>query len=291
MLAGVVAALVDDLAEVHAVVQQLVDRLLAESAARLGADAFGRVVSHHVGGRAIAGEVREDPPHHGCLSLVDDKQTALHVVAQRQRPAHPHALGLTGGDLVADALAGDLTLELGEGQQHVQHQPPHRGGGVDLLGHGAEAHAAAVEHFHHAREVGERAAEPVDLVDHHDVDAAGVDVGQQALERGPLHVATGEATVVVVIRHRNPALVRLALDEGVTGLLLRVDRVEGLVEAFIAGDPAVDRATFGRGQDGSVHRLPPLPAVSPKNFGPDHCVPVMCRAVADRLLKRWPFSS
>ncbi len=157
VLAQVVATLVDDLAEVHAVVQQLVNRLLAEGAARLGADAFGRVVAHHVGGRAIAGEVGEDAPHHRRLRLVDDEQAVLHVVTERQRPAHPHALGLAGSDLVANALAGDLALELGEGQQHVQHQPPHRGGRVDLLGNRAEAHTAAVEHFHHAREVGERA--------------------------------------------------------------------------------------------------------------------------------------
>jgi hypothetical protein len=33
------------------------------------------------------------------------------VVAKRRHPAHPHALGLRCRDLVADALAGDLTLE------------------------------------------------------------------------------------------------------------------------------------------------------------------------------------
>jgi hypothetical protein len=32
------------------------------------------------------------------------------------RPAHPHALLLRGGDLVADAFTGDLALELGKGQ-------------------------------------------------------------------------------------------------------------------------------------------------------------------------------
>ena len=38
------------------------------------------------------------------------------------------------GDLVADALAGDLAFELGEGQQDVQRQSTHRGGGVERLG-------------------------------------------------------------------------------------------------------------------------------------------------------------
>ncbi len=54
-------------------------------------------------------------------------------VTQGRDAAHPHPLALGGGDLVADALAGDLALKLGEGQQHVQHQSAHRGGGVELL--------------------------------------------------------------------------------------------------------------------------------------------------------------
>src|ERR1019366_5029892 len=40
--------------------------------------------------------------------------------------AHPHALGLRRGDLVANALARDLALELGEREQHVERQTPHR---------------------------------------------------------------------------------------------------------------------------------------------------------------------
>jgi len=51
--------------------------------------------------------------------LVDLQRAALGVVTERQIAAHPHALGLGGGDLVADALAGDLALELGEGQQQT----------------------------------------------------------------------------------------------------------------------------------------------------------------------------
>ena len=45
--------------------------------------------------------------------------------------AHPHAFLLRSRDLVADAFAGDLALELGEGEQHVEGQPPHRCRGVE----------------------------------------------------------------------------------------------------------------------------------------------------------------
>ena len=42
---------------------------------------------------------------------------------------------------VVNPLAGDLALELGEGQQHVEGQPPHAGGRVEGLGHRDEVDA------------------------------------------------------------------------------------------------------------------------------------------------------
>ena len=48
-------------------------------------------------------------------------------------PAHPHPHLFRGSDLVADALADDLTLELRKGQQNIQGQSPHRRRRVELL--------------------------------------------------------------------------------------------------------------------------------------------------------------
>jgi hypothetical protein len=42
------------------------------------------------------------------------------VIPQRRDAAHPHPLLFRGGDLVADAFADDLALELREGQQNVE---------------------------------------------------------------------------------------------------------------------------------------------------------------------------
>ena len=112
------------------------------------------------------------------LAFVWDQPAVLDVVAKWRHAAHPHALALAGGDLVADALAGHLPLELGEGQEDVQHQPPHRRGGVELLRDRDEGHAIALEHIHHLGEIGEAACQAIDLVDHHDVDLAGLDVGE-----------------------------------------------------------------------------------------------------------------
>src|SRR5437764_4112992 len=69
------------------------------------------------------------------LGRVDDERALVGVIAQRDISAHPHALLLRGGDLVADALAGDLPLELSKRQQHIKREPPHRARGVELLRH------------------------------------------------------------------------------------------------------------------------------------------------------------
>src|SRR2546421_775604 len=74
----------------------------------------------------------EDTAHGLGLGRVDDERALVGVIAQRHIAAHPHALFLRGGDLVADAFAGDLALELGKGRQHIDDEPPdlafaHRG--------------------------------------------------------------------------------------------------------------------------------------------------------------------
>ena len=78
----------------------------------------------------------EDEPDRSASVLVDGDLAILGVVAERHHAADPQSLALGGGDLVADTLGGDLPLELGKGQQHVERQPAHRGGRVELLGDG-----------------------------------------------------------------------------------------------------------------------------------------------------------
>src|SRR5690606_38546312 len=98
-------------------------------------------------------ETAEDVADQLGLAFVWDQPAVLDVVAKWRHAAHPHALALTGGDLVANTLAGHLPLELGEGQEDVQHQPPHRGGGVELLRDRDEGHPIPLEHFDHLGEV------------------------------------------------------------------------------------------------------------------------------------------
>ena len=103
-----------------------------------------------------------------------------------------------------------------------------------------------VEHLDHLGEVGERPGQPVDLVDDHDVDQALADIGQQPLQRRPLHVAAGEAAVVVGGLDQPPALAGLALDERLAGLALGIERVEVLLQPLLGGFAGVDRAAPDR---------------------------------------------
>jgi hypothetical protein len=63
----------------------------------------------------------------------DRNLSILGLVTQGNHTADPKALAFGGSDLVADALGGDLALELGEGQQNIEREPSHRGRGVELL--------------------------------------------------------------------------------------------------------------------------------------------------------------
>jgi hypothetical protein len=72
----------------------------------------------------------------------------LGFVSERGYAADPKPLALGGGDLVPNALGGDLTLELGKRQQHIEGQSAHRGCRIELLGDRYERHAMLVEQLH-----------------------------------------------------------------------------------------------------------------------------------------------
>ena len=131
------------------------------------------------------------------LGLVDDELAVFRVVTERHRATHPHALLLGGGDLVANSLADQLTLELGEGEQDIQRQPPHAGRGIELLGDRHKGHAAAIEDLDELGKIRERPGQPVDLVHDDYIDPARLDIDQQPLQGRALHGAAGIPAVVI----------------------------------------------------------------------------------------------
>jgi hypothetical protein len=139
-----------------------------------------------------------------------------------------------------------------------------------------------VEQLDQLGEVRERPGQPVDLVDHDDIDPAVPDIRQQPLQRRALGRATGIAAVVIAGADQGPAVMGLAADVGLRRLVLGVEGVELLVEPVLGRDPGIDCAAdplggFGR-HAGSSARVR-----SPKKRGPDQRVPVMANAISVRL--------
>ena len=66
-----------------------------------------------------------------------------------------------------------------------------------------------VEEFDQLGKVGERAGQPVDLVDNDHVDPASPNVIEEPLEGWPVHRAAGVAAVVVVGPDQLPAFMSL----------------------------------------------------------------------------------
>src|SRR5215471_9221579 len=124
MLAGVEPTLVGNLSGVNRVGEQPVEvpareRLPAARDAfrrrptlRSEPEAVGLLLDPaHAAERAIE---REDIAHRFGFDRVDDQCALARIIAERHDTAHPHPLLLRGGNLVANALAGDLALELGK---------------------------------------------------------------------------------------------------------------------------------------------------------------------------------
>ena len=155
MLSREIFSLVPNLPQVNPVVQDFVEPLLAHGFAVFTFGALGNKLLDDQSGGMRFDEGLEYPPNHLRILWYDHQLSLVNPVAQRDRPAHPHALAFRGGNFVPDPLAGHLTLELGKGQQHVEHQTPHGGGRVDLLRHGAETHFVFVKNLHHLGKVGQ----------------------------------------------------------------------------------------------------------------------------------------
>jgi hypothetical protein len=193
---------------------------------------------------------------------------------------HPQPFLLTRRELVADALGGELALELRERQEDVQQHPTHRIGGVELLGHRHEGHVVPVEDLHQFGEVEQGATEAVDLVRHHHINVPRFNVGNQSPQCGTLECAARETAIVVVVGHRNPALGTTTGNTRCAGITLGIDRGVLRIQSLFRGLARVHGTAQSFGRDG-VHRRAPFR--KPKNTGPLQRVPVISRAIIDRL--------
>ncbi len=153
-----------------------------------------------------------------------------------------------------------------------------------MLGDGDKRNRFLVESLDQLGKVGERAGEPVDFVNDDDIDAAGVDVSQQPLQRRAVEVTTGIGRIIIARGQRFPAIVHLRLDVGLASFALGIERVKLQLQPMLGRLAGVDGAApqfVGLGAHGRALSLRSLRR--PKKRGPFQRVPVMMRAICERL--------
>jgi hypothetical protein len=236
---GLLLAVVDlapelDLAGVGRVRQQaeqqaLGERLAAASLASLRDSLFGMPASavdlpdHRKQGLVVEVEFEDGPDAVGFVPVDHETPAArIDVVAQHRVAANPLAFAPGRPHLVARSFGDDLAFELGKGQQDIQRQPAERIGGVELLRYGNEADVVLFEDLDDASEVDQRPAQPIHLIYDHAPDRSGLDVAQEALQGGAVHVAATEAAIVIMRGQQRPSLLPLAEDVGLRALPLRI---------------------------------------------------------------------
>src|SRR5712672_3374930 len=144
-----------------------------------------------------------------------------------------------------------------------------------------------IEQLNQLGEICQRPRQAVDLVDDDDVDLAGANVVQQPLQIGSVGGPARVPAIVIAGSNQCPAGMSLTLDIGGGSIVLRVQRVELLVEPMLGRDPRIDR-TADRSDGWSLHGRASVVDRSslsrrPKKRGPFHLVPVMAKATLERL--------
>jgi len=111
-------------------------------------------------------------------------------------------------------------------------KPPHGRGGIELLGGRYERDIMLVEQLDELGKVCQRPGQPVDLVDHDNIDLAEPYVTKKLLQGWPVGIAGGKSSVVVLATDQGSAGMRLAADIGLRGIVLSIERVEVLFGAL-----------------------------------------------------------
>src|SRR5690606_37693589 len=209
--------------------------------------------------RLARGAALEERPHQRGLVLVDDElpRVRVRLVAERYAPSGTSAAS-TGPPLrLAQPLADDVALELGEARDHVVHElgeRPTRPAGA-LQDH--QLDAGLLQPVVEPHPVRHLAGEPVEARDHHHVYPALYAPREQAPQRGPLEAAAAHAEVVEALVEGDPALVLHGPHVVLAALALHVARGQVLLPARdrLAGvDGAMENGLTTRGE----HRRPCL---------------------------------
>src|SRR4030081_3456130 len=82
----------------------------------------------------------------------------------------------------------------------------------------------------------------VDLIDDDDVNLPGADIVQQPLQVGSVGRSAGVSAIVIARADQSPAGMGLTLYIGRGSIVLRIQRVEFLVQPVLGRNPGVDGA-------------------------------------------------
>lgn len=155
--------LVLELAEVHDVSQHPVQRVLVVLSSALGHTFLSRPLFgspaasveflHHTDQAFVLHVEIEDRSNLLGFGLVEDEFRIDHIVPKRREASAPFSFTPRGCNLVTGPLRDDLSFELGEREQNVEHQPAHRVGRVELLRDRDEGDLVFVEFAHQLGEV------------------------------------------------------------------------------------------------------------------------------------------
>src|SRR5207253_1512960 len=88
------------------------------------------------------------------------------------------------------------------------------------------------------------------------INLAGLDVGQEACQGRPVHVATAEAAVVIVLGQTDPAFVGLAFDVGFGRFALGLQGCEFLLGALLGRFAGVDSTADSLESGGAAGGFP-----------------------------------
>src|SRR5260370_23004565 len=109
----------------------------------------------------------------------------------------------------------------------------------------------------------------------------------KSLQVGPVGRSAGVSAIVVARADQSPASMRLTLYIGGSSIVLRIQRVELLVQPVLSRDPGVDGAAnrFDRSSlhDRASNICRSAFSLKPKKRGPFQLVPVMAQATVERL--------
>nr|WP_253717246.1 hypothetical protein [Sphingomonas sp. AP4-R1] len=155
-----------------------------------------------------------DQANDSRLSQVRHEPLLHKIVAVGCGSADPPAGSPESMCLVADPVREHLALELREGEQDVEYEPPETVLRVERLGYAYERHIELVEEVDQSDKVRQGASQAIQLVDHDHVNQALLHRTQQFGEIWPVQITTGEAAIVIVLGNLGPIAVALRSNIG-----------------------------------------------------------------------------